>query len=922
MATVLDSRKYTNLQGLYLKGDNKVGSGSGAIRFPNLDAAAISTVTEYGLYVKNGSLIFFNAGAETTVGSAGGGVASWDSLYDLDTALTIDGASLTFDGTHASNDVITITNATGSGDALQITQSGTGKDINGTSSTWSVSKAGVLLVTSIADSVTNATLQVDGDGSGGVDICSTSTGGITLGDDATLASAKVLTLTGTGGSNILVMTAGDVLLSDSSLTMVDADNAVSFSLTNSTITTANVAEVISTSLTTGHGLLMTVNGLTEGFMFKGVTTAAGLTTGGFVSYNDGSERFAVKADGAVTIATGVNSTVALLATGIQTSDDMVRLTSSGVTATAKAILQINSSGASASGSSQIRIAPSGTPDEGSTGIKFVGASKLMQAMNLDADCASNDVALINGSGNIANDKGILQLTSDGATQSAGGTVLRVVNSGTPATGSIGIEGVFTTKDMYMMYLAGGSATNSGVFMTSTGAIANNKAVLEVTATGTPANAGASIVRIDGTGVTDTNKSSGLKIDTSGKDMPGLIIDSDSLTASAVLVTGGGDLAANKAALEIVVDGTPAASTASGLRVDLSGATATNNPYAVNVKTTSKDAGGLYIAADGATLSPVVITGAGAIATGKAMFALANTGTPAAADSFLALLDYSGATMTNNPVAVKVSGGATTASTVQITDSSVKAAGAGALELINTNAGAVGSTLILRHTSATPANSDVVASIEAWGNDSGAGSQQWTKIHSIVTDVTATSEDADLIFSVVKAGTLTQLLQLDSDVNGVLIGSGAAGVVSSNGAQDLTLETNSGTNSGTVTIANGANGDISVTPNGTGQVQLTAPSYGQVTNAGDTAPTLTVAQSGLIICENTIARAYTLPTTATSAGVWYTFKKTTAAAAAITLTPQAGNIDGVATNAEMDAQYDTLTIVCDGSNWHIAQHWIH
>jgi hypothetical protein len=46
-------------------------------------------------------------------------------------------------------------------------------------------------------------------------------------------------------------------------------------------------------------------------------------------------------------------------------------------------------------------------------------------------------------------------------------------------------------------------------------------------------------------------------------------------------------------------------------------------------------------------------------------------------------------------------------------------------------------------------------------------------------------------------------------------------VTTGGAADLTLSTNAGTDSGTVVIANGANGNITLTPNGTGDVILSA-----------------------------------------------------------------------------------------------------
>jgi hypothetical protein len=43
-------------------------------------------------------------------------------------------------------------------------------------------------------------------------------------------------------------------------------------------------------------------------------------------------------------------------------------------------------------------------------------------------------------------------------------------------------------------------------------------------------------------------------------------------------------------------------------------------------------------------------------------------------------------------------------------------------------------------------------------------------------------------------------------------------LTTDGAHDLILDTNSGTNSGTITITDGANGNINLAPNGTGQVQ--------------------------------------------------------------------------------------------------------
>ena len=57
-----------------------------------------------------------------------------------------------------------------------------------------------------------------------------------------------------------------------------------------------------------------------------------------------------------------------------------------------------------------------------------------------------------------------------------------------------------------------------------------------------------------------------------------------------------------------------------------------------------------------------------------------------------------------------------------------------------------------------------------------------------------------------------------DTDQVLVGGGSeVGQISSNGAYDLKLVTNSNTNSGNITITDGANGAITATPNGTGEV---------------------------------------------------------------------------------------------------------
>jgi hypothetical protein len=74
----------------------------------------------------------------------------------------------------------------------------------------------------------------------------------------------------------------------------------------------------------------------------------------------------------------------------------------------------------------------------------------------------------------------------------------------------------------------------------------------------------------------------------------------------------------------------------------------------------------------------------------------------------------------------------------------------------------------------------------------------------------------------------------------------------------------------------------------------------------------------ILVPNTAALTLNLPSAAAvQAGARLTFVKTTSNAQAITLDGSGSEtIDGQATNAAMDANHDTITIVSDGTNWRI------
>jgi hypothetical protein len=86
-----------------------------------------------------------------------------------------------------------------------------------------------------------------------------------------------------------------------------------------------------------------------------------------------------------------------------------------------------------------------------------------------------------------------------------------------------------------------------------------------------------------------------------------------------------------------------------------------------------------------------------------------------------------------------------------------------------------------------------------------------------------------------------------------IGSGAgATTVANTGAYDLTIRTNSGAaNQGLITIANGANGNITIDPDGTGYLIAATPTF-QIGNGATTATITTNGANSLILRTNDAA----------------------------------------------------------------------
>jgi hypothetical protein len=131
---------------------------------------------------------------------------------------------------------------------------------------------------------------------------------------------------------------------------------------------------------------------------------------------------------------------------------------------------------------------------------------------------------------------------------------------------------------------------------------------------------------------------------------------------------------------------------------------------------------------------------------------------------------------------------------------------------------------LSHRSATPAANDYVGAIYFEGRDSSLNNNHnYATLKGNIIDPTATSEDSSFTVGTLSAGTDATRLEVGAEsgsvINGIAVGATtAAGVVSSRGDQDLILQTGNAT-TGSITIVDGANGNIDISPNGSGEVNI-------------------------------------------------------------------------------------------------------
>jgi len=134
------------------------------VDMPEISAPSGNPTSNRGwLYVKDNSGtsdLYFedDAGTVTELTATAGGGVTLDVAYNNGKTITLDDTALTMNMSHASNVGLQLSRSAGTGHVIDISNSGTGRDIDGTSSTWFFTKAGALEINSTLTLADDATI--------------------------------------------------------------------------------------------------------------------------------------------------------------------------------------------------------------------------------------------------------------------------------------------------------------------------------------------------------------------------------------------------------------------------------------------------------------------------------------------------------------------------------------------------------------------------------------------------------------------------------------------------------------------------------------------------------------------------------------------------------------------------------------------
>ena len=603
---------------------------------------------------------YWNGSADTAVAVATAAGAGLDGAYDLSPNITVDGASVTLTGSTvdvltivqtANNDGIYISKTgTGSGAALNILNVGTGADIYTSGGYFQVSKAGN--ITGLDLTLTSSTVSVTGDATSGVvmalEVDTLTTGTALEIDSNTGANVTLLDLqnAGTsafkvGGSGIvtlagvasgtatMVLTNGDVTVTAGDINITAGDIALTAGLYSQT--TDISADAFTLTDVTGHNFdLMYLNGSTctgSGSILK-IAQGAATRTGPMIDLDMGTTGVAMEAiDIDCTGGTRTAPIISIDSDG--TAEDFIDMVTSVIFTGNMLSMTVDTAAATGN-------------------FIYINndSATSMESINIDDETNVVDTILIDTAAAIGAGKAVLHVISAGTLNATANAIL-VDWTGITATNTPYAMNISTTaKDAGAIVITSGAATDSTVAITGSGAIADNKAVVEILGTGAPAVGVANLLRVDGSGLTATNVPTLVEIIGAGKTVQGLNIDADCTSVPVVLINGGGALTDGLGVLNLTADGALATG-GNILNVTMSGTPSGVTVAAIEVAC-AKNCMALDIASSAVGANCVRIIGSGALTDGLAVLSVSSAANLAAGGNLLNL------TFTGTPVDATVS----------------------------------------------------------------------------------------------------------------------------------------------------------------------------------------------------------------------------------------------------------------------------
>lgn len=448
----LNGRNFSSIPGVNLKANN------GAIRFEVPTIAPTTTTGEYLLYIdSSGNLIYNNGSAAVTLGASGGGggaASTWDAIYSGDKTLTIGVSTFTLAGTMADgSNVVTVTNIAGStGAGIQITNSTTSNpDIKGTSDTWKVLGTGA----------------------------------------ATFLSA---TLSGTADSTIFTITAGNVVWSDTSLAITDADNAASFSVTNDSATSASVfvwaGSGAFTGNTTSSFFTLTPSGLTTGTAFY--LPVAALTTGKAIHVVANAAT-----DGLVVNVTSSNTT-------LSSTGRLLNVAHSGNATVSGVIVEFSSAGADET--TVLKLTASAALALGV--VQVISASSMTTGKALqisDLDSLTDGMGIhVASAGTVMTSTGHLLFVNHTGATTVSGVLSQFSSAATDETVVVGITASGALALGTILKLSGASVTTgNGIVLSDLNALTTGQG-LHIASSATAITSSGHLLYVNHTGTTGTS----------------------------------------------------------------------------------------------------------------------------------------------------------------------------------------------------------------------------------------------------------------------------------------------------------------------------------------------------------------------------------------------------------------------------------